>query len=144
MGIENDKQPVRAVYLVSSCLVGLATRYDGVVKTDEACLKALSGAIWIPVCPEQLGGLSTPRPAADLIGGQGDQVLAGKARILTVEGVDVTGQFVNGARQVLRIAEQLQVKAAFLKSGSPSCGAGRVLGVTAALLQSRGIPIRQF
>ena len=144
MGIENGKQPVKAVYLVSSCLVGLVTRYDGVVKTNEACLKTLSGAIWIPVCPEQLGGLPTPRPPADLAGGQGDQVLAGKARVLTSEGVDVTGKFVSGARQVLSIAEQLQVSGAFLKSGSPSCGAGSVLGVTAALLQSRGIPVREF
>ncbi len=144
MGFENGIQPLRPVYLVSSCLVGLATRYDGVVKTNEACLKALAGVTWIPVCPEQLGGLPTPRPAADLAGGQGDQVLAGKARVLNVEGVDVTGQFVRGAHQVLKIAELLEVNAAFLKTGSPSCGAGRVLGVTAALLQSRGVNVREF
>ena len=144
MDTKNDRQEVRAVYLVSSCLVGLTSRYDGVVNTNEACLKVLSGSIWIPVCPEQLGGLPTPRPAANLTGGQGDQVLADKARVMTVEGLDVTGQFVSGARQVLKIAEQLQVNAAFLKSGSPSCGVGKVLGVTAALLQSQGIPVREF
>lgn len=144
MDPEIDTKHVKPVYLVSSCLVGLASRYDGVVKTSAACCKALEGAIWIPVCPEQLGGLPTPRTPADLTGGQGEQVLAGKARVLTRDGGDVTGQFISGARQVLYIAEQLQVEAAFLKSGSPSCGAGRILGVTAALLKSRGIPVKEF
>lgn len=144
MDIEKDTKSAKPVFLVSSCLVGLASRYDGTVETNEACRLALAGGIWIPVCPEQLGGLPTPRPPADLIGGQGDQVLVGKARVMTRDDIDVTGKFVSGARQVLYIAEQLQVTAAFLKGGSPSCGAGRILGVTAALLQSRGIKVREF
>lgn len=144
MDFEDKTKPEVPVYLVSSCLMGLATRYDGVVKTNRACQQALAGEIWIPVCPEQLGGLPTPRLSAELTGGQGDKVLAGKASVMTREGIDVTKQFVCGAQQVLYIAEQLQVTAAFLKSGSPSCGAGKVLGVTAALLQSKGISVRKF
>ncbi len=132
------------VYLVSACLLGFNTRYDGLTKTSPACKIELQGAIWIPVCPEQLGGLPTPRTPADLVGGQGAAVLAGKARVITRSGADVSEQFISGARQVLRIALEQQVAGAFLKSGSPSCGAGDVLGVTAALLKSNGIPVREF
>jgi uncharacterized protein YbbK (DUF523 family) len=132
------------VYLVSSCLLGLATRYDGNSKPSAACQQELAGKILIPICPEQLGGLSTPRTPADLTGGQGDDVLVGAARVVNRDGVDVTEQFLRGARMVLEIAEIQQVSGAYLKSGSPSCGSGEVLGVTAALLKSRGIPVREF
>ena len=144
MGDEDKTKPLIPVYLVSSCLVGLPARYDGAVKTNESCQLAMAGGVWVPVCPEQLGGLPTPRPPAELIGGQGEEVLRGKAKVITKDGVDVTAQFVSGARQVLHIAEQLQVSEVFLKSGSPSCGAGRILGVTAALLQSKGILVKEF
>ena len=137
----NDKRPV---YLVSACLLGLNTRYDGASKPSAACRDELKGAIWIPVCPEQLGGLPTPRTPADLVGGQGGEVLNGRARVITRNGVDVTEQFIRGARQVLRIALEQQVAGAFLKRGSPSCGGGDVLGVTAALLKSKGIPVQEF
>jgi uncharacterized protein YbbK (DUF523 family) len=137
----NDGRPV---YLVSSCLLGFITRYDGRAKPSASCREALQGAIWIPICPEQLGGLATPRSPADFVGGQGREVLAGLARVITRGGADVTGQFIGGARHVLRIALEQQVTGAFLKSGSPSCGVGTVLGVTAALLMSHGIPVREF
>lgn len=137
----NDRRPV---YLVSACLLGFGTRYDGVGKTSTACENALHGAIWIPVCPEQLGGLATPRTPADLVGGQGLEVLAGQARVVTKNGEDVTREFISGALQILRLALAQQVDGAFLKSGSPSCGSGEVLGVTAALLKSEGIPVREF
>ena len=113
-------------------------------KISEACKNALQGAIWIPVCPEQLGGLPTPRTPADLVGGQGREVLAGQARVVMQNGDDVTRQFISGARQILKIALEQQVDGAFLKSGSPSCGSGDVLGVTAALLENEGIPVREF
>jgi uncharacterized protein YbbK (DUF523 family) len=134
----------RPVYLVSSCLLGLVTRYDGVSKPSAPCRNELHGAIWIPVCPEQLGGLATPRPPADLVGGDGVDVLAGRARVITGSGEDVTEQFIRGARQVLSIAQEQQVAGAFLKSGSPSCGVGGLLGVTAALLRENNISVREF
>lgn len=62
------------IVLVSACLTGLRTRYDGRSKTSTACLQRLEGAIWLPVCPEQLGGLATPRCAANLIGGNGAEI----------------------------------------------------------------------
>ena len=94
-----------AVYLVSSCLVGLVSRYDGTTNPSDACRRELADKIWIPVCPEQLGGLPTPRTSADLVDGQGDGVLAGTARVVNRDGVEVTEQFLCGARQVLEIAE---------------------------------------
>ena len=144
MGKENGQGDRPPVFLVSSCLLGLATRYDGTSKPSKSCQLELTGKILIPVCPEQLGGLPTPRVPADLVGGQGSEVLAGMARVIDREGNDVTGQFLRGAQQVLEIAENQKVSGAYLKSGSPSCGAGDILGVTAALLKSRGVPVREF
>ncbi|MEA3547582.1 MAG: DUF523 domain-containing protein [Thermodesulfobacteriota bacterium] len=144
--IVNDimKKRIRPVYLVSACLMGLKTRYDGLVKPCPQCRAELEGAVWIPVCPEQLGGLATPRVAADLTGGNGRDVLDGRARVITREGNDVTGQFIDGAKQVLAIAMAQPVSGIFLKSKSPSCGVHSVLGVTAALLKEHGFLIREF
>lgn len=131
-------------YLVSGCLLGLVCRYDGRVKEYPDCRRALAGKISVPVCPEQLGRLATPREPADLIGGDGAAVLDGQARVVTRSGVDVTANFLAGAEQVVRLARELQVAGVYLKSGSPSCGVGRVLGVTAALLCREGFAVREF
>jgi uncharacterized protein YbbK (DUF523 family) len=139
------KNPQRPpVFLVSACLVGLPTRYDGAARPCKDCRQALAGVFWVPVCPEQLGGLPTPRPPADLVGGDGSAVLAGRARVVSREGLEFTAQFLKGAELVLGLARDLGVAGAFLKSGSPSCGCGRVLGVTAALLQREGFTVREF
>ena len=132
------------IYLVSACLVGLKTRHDGRLKPDRACIIELSDSIWIPVCPEQLGGLPTPRTAADIMGGDGNDVLSGRASVVTREGEDVTNQFVLGAKQVLEIAEFQKVAEIYLKSRSPSCGITSRTGVTAALLMSQGYKVREF
>jgi len=129
------------IYLLSACLIGLKTRYDGKIITSDACRRAVAGGICIPVCPEQLGGLPTPRTAADLVGGEGNDVLAGRARVITRAGEDVTGNFIRGAREVLKIAGQNDIARVILKSGSPSCGLAPKLGVTAALLQAEGYEI---
>lgn len=129
---------VPKITLVSSCLVGLCTRYDGRLKTNPACLKRLESVTWIPVCPEQLGGLSTPREAADIHNGDGHDVLSGDAVVLTKSGLDITQQFIKGAHQVLDIAQRQNVHTIILKSGSPSCAVKRKVGVTAALLQQHG------
>ena len=133
------------IYLVSACLMGLKTRYDGQVFTSRPCELVLDDAIWLPVCPEQLGGLSTPRTTADLVGGDGHDVLAGRARVVNKDGDDVTENFILGARQVLEIALRQKISGIFLKSGSPSCGLTPRLGVTAALLsQHKGFYIKEF
>lgn len=132
------------VYLVSSCLVGLLTRYDGEVKAVPSVFDLLAGVNWLPICPEQLGGLATPRPPADLVGGDGYDVLKGKARVLTREGDDVTANFIRGAEQVLAIARAQKVAAIYLKARSPSCGLIPVVGVTAALLKEHGYTVHQI
>ncbi|TKB23808.1 DUF523 domain-containing protein [Desulfopila sp. IMCC35006] len=130
--------------LVSACLLGLCTRYDGRAKTDHQCLAAITGTICIPVCPEQLGGLPTPREAADIVGGDGTSVLAGTAGVLTKSGIDLTAEFIRGAEQVLQIATSQNVRRAFLKARSPSCAITGKIGVTAALLRSAGIALTEF
>lgn len=133
-----------SVYLVSACLVGLQTRYDCQIKLSKECLRELEGAIWIPVCPEQLGGLPTPRAPANLAGGDGFDVLDGRARVVTGKGVDVTKEFIRGAQQVLEIVRKQSVREVFLKSKSPSCGLTPQTGVTAALLKREGVEVREF
>lgn len=127
--------------LVSACLVGLCTRYDGQVKTTPDYPAQMQAMAWIPVCPEQLGGLPTPREAADIVGGDGADVLAGKAQVLTKSGLDVTAEFIRGAEQVLHLARLQNTSVAFLKARSPSCAVHGRMGVTGALLQSAGIEL---
>ena len=134
----------KQIILVSACLVGLSCRYDGKTKTSQPCLKALAGKVWVPVCPEQLGGLPTPRTAARLTGGDGFQVLNGTAKVMTRDGLDLSAQFIKGARQVLYIAKALSITQAYLKARSPSCGSSTVAGVTAALLLENGIQVEEF
>lgn len=133
-----------SLFLVSACLVGLATRYDGQTKINEPCLQFLQGKIWIPVCPEQLGGLATPRSPADIVDGDGHAVLDGHAQVITVDGSDVSAQFVAGAKQVLAVARQQNISGVCLKAGSPSCAGHGKQGVTAALLARHGITLYEF
>ena len=133
----------KELILISACLVGLQTRYDGRVVDIPDCRKELENYIWIPVCPEQLGGLPTPRCPADIAGGNGFDVLEGRARVICDDGKDVTEPFVQGAETVLDIARRQQVGKIFLKARSPSCGVKKT-GVTAALLQKNGLHLEEF
>jgi uncharacterized protein YbbK (DUF523 family) len=133
--------PHPPLYLVSACLVGLCTRYDAQIRPNLLLKEIIKTATWIPICPEQLGGLPTPRPPADIIGGEGSDVLAGKAKVQTREGTDVSEAFIEGAYQVLTIAESQPVTAVMLKSRSPSCGHA---GVTTALLRQHGFRLFEF
>ena len=130
--------------LVSACLTGLCTRYDGRSKANPSCLQQLIGRHWIPICPEQLGGLPTPRPAARLEGGDGYGVLAGTARVIDRDGNDLSEPFLRGAAMVLTIARTQQIDLCFLKSASPSCGLSPLAGVTTALLRTHGIEVVSF
>jgi uncharacterized protein YbbK (DUF523 family) len=107
------QDPNKKLVIVSACLAGLASRYDGRIISCPDCLKKLGDVHWIPLCPEQLGGLPTPRPAAQIVGGEGADVLAGSAQVLCVDdGRDLTRPFIDGAHQVLDIAR----RTAYLKS----------------------------
>ncbi len=131
--------------LVSACLLGRACTYKGGHNRDDV----LEAELWargqraVPFCPEEHGGLGTPRPAADLTG-TAEKVLDGHARVVTTEaGTDVTGAFLKGAEGALEICQRLGLRRAYLKERSPSCGCtathvqGAVVpgpGVTAELL----------
>ena len=105
------------------------------------------------VCPEEDGGLGTPRPPAEIVGGDGHDVLDGTARVVTKQGVDVTAEYVRGAEIAFAAAREAGAATAVLKSRSPSCGRGCVYdgtftrtptagdGVTAALLKRNGIEV---
>jgi uncharacterized protein YbbK (DUF523 family) len=134
----------RPLVLVSACLVGLCTRYDGKIVDNPACREQLADVVWIPFCPEQLGGLPTPREAADIVGGDGEDVVAGRAKVLGKSGTDYSEAFIRGARQVLQIARSQQVSGVLLKARSPSCGISGTIGVTAALLRQTGLPLSEF
>jgi uncharacterized protein YbbK (DUF523 family) len=137
--------------LVSACLTGNHCRYNGEAAIDTATLRLFQKGEVFPVCPEELGGLSTPRPPAWLTGGTGDDVLDGKARVVRANGEDVTSEFIAGAEAVLRVAQDVGVSEAVFKARSPSCGKGRVYcdgklrkgnGVCTALLLRAGCTVR--
>lgn len=145
-GSSPDSTPV----LVSACLLRLPTRYDGKLLENTILPQRFKGRILVPVCPEQLGGLPTPRPPQDFRGGTGAEVLEAKASVVNENGIDVTENFLRGAQVTCEIAQILGIKEALLKDGSPSCGVTRVTvasqevsgtGVTAAALRKLGIKI---
>ncbi|NQU02659.1 MAG: DUF523 domain-containing protein, partial [Syntrophaceae bacterium] len=86
--------------IVSACLMGINCRYDGGNCLKEVLISILSKDVFIPVCPEQLGGLPTPRLPSQIVSGNGKDVLDGKARVLDSSGMDVTGNFIRGANEV--------------------------------------------
>lgn len=140
----------REPVIVSACLLGLACRFDGERLEENRLLKFSNEKIPIPVCPEQMGGLSTPRIPSEINDGNGEDVLDGKARVINKNGEDVTENFVKGAYEVKKLTEIIDIKEAILKSKSPACGFGKIKkdgkevegnGVCAALLNRMGIKI---
>ncbi len=129
--------------LVSACLLGAPCRYDGGSKPDERVRALAARFELIPVCPEQLGGLPTPRTPAER---RADHVV-------TANGRDVTAEYVRGAEAALALCVRHGCKTAMLKEKSPSCGCGRIYdgtfshrltagdGVTAALLKAHGVRV---
>ncbi|MCE9595128.1 MAG: DUF523 domain-containing protein [Planctomycetes bacterium] len=138
--------------LVSACLLGRECRYDGRHNRDSALERDLAarGMTAIPFCPEEHGGLGTPRPAAWIETSGAAAVLDGRERVLTDAGADVTKQFVDGANGALEACKLHGIRRAFLKERSPSCGVcnthagGKLVagpGVTAELLARNGVRV---
>ena len=142
------KEPV----LVSACLLGLPTRYDGGAKRSQAVLDWLEreNLLPVPVCPEQLAGLPTPRAKTRFLSGDGRTVISGTGTVATFAGEPMNEPFLRGAGVTLSIARLSGCRRAVLKERSPSCGVHRIhrgdamvdgVGVTAALLLEAGLAV---
>lgn len=133
----------RKIILCSACLLGIRCRYDGKSKPNQKVIGLSKKEILIPVCPEQLGGLPTPREPAEERG----------EKVVTKLGKDVTGNFEKGAKEVLRLTKLFGIKEAIFKQKSPSCGCGKIYdgtfsgklikgdGITTSLLKRNKIKI---
>jgi uncharacterized protein YbbK (DUF523 family) len=139
--------------LVSSCLAGLEVRYNGTHSLDNKIRKLIEENRAITICPELLGGFSTPREPAEIIGGNGEDVLDGKAKVVEKSGRDVTALYIKGAYATLKKAKEVKAAIVVLKEYSPSCGSSMIYngkfkgkkiignGVTTALLKRNGLQV---
>jgi uncharacterized protein YbbK (DUF523 family) len=148
-------------YIVSACLAGFETRYDGTDALCERVRELVEKGKAVPFCPEQAGGLPTPRTPAEITGGDGYAVVGDQAdcghtitgRVITKDGVDVTANYLQGAKEMLKLARLVGASKAVLKAKSPSCGSGSIYdgtfsgnitrgdGVAVALLKLSGIDV---
>lgn len=112
------RSPDRAgtLWVVSACLAGQACRYDGKAQPLERVRDLVRRGLALPVCPEQMGGLPTPRVSCERVGG----------RVLDADGEDRTEAFLLGAQEALALARLFGATHALLKSRSPSCGCGLI------------------
>lgn len=139
--------------LVSSCLAGLEVRYNGTHCLNNKIHQLVEENKAITVCPELLGGFSTPREPAEIVGGDGEDVLDGKAKVIDKSGKDVTELFIKGAYVTLERAKEMNATIVVLKENSPSCGCSTIyngefsgkkivgMGVTSALLKRNGLQV---
>lgn len=137
-------------------MAGIPCRFDGQAKLTRAALELVERDEAILVCPEEMGSLPTPRRPAEIVGGDGEDVLLGRAKVLTTDGEDVTAQYVAGAKKAADVVEDSKVNSALLKSKSPACGCSRIydgshsgtlvdgVGVFAAELKRRGIRVEEI
>lgn len=133
--------------LVSACLAGINCKYNGGNNYNEKIFNLVKEGKAIPVCPEQLGGLTTPREPSEI------KIIDGKRYVINKEGIDVTEEFEKGAEEVLTLVKKLDIKKAILQSRSPSCGINKIYsgnfdrnlvdgnGILADLLLENGIEV---
>ena len=129
--------------IVSACLFGIRCRYDGQSKLNEKIIELARQGNVVPICPEQLGGLPTPRVGVERVGD----------KVLTRDGVDMTKQYYQGAEESLKIAQLVRCTKAILKARSPSCGSGKIYdgsfsgnltdgdGICSELFKNHGIKV---
>jgi uncharacterized protein YbbK (DUF523 family) len=138
---------------ISSCLGGICCRYDGKAQELTGVKQLVEQGDALLICPEVLGELPIPRPPAEIVGGDGFAVWAGKARVLTNNGIDVTNAFKEGARLAYLKLKEQAIQELILKEKSPSCGAKFIydgqfsgvkkagVGVATAYFISKGLVI---
>lgn len=118
-------------YIVSACLAGIFSRYNGDCKENEAIMVLCRKGLVIPACPEQLGGLPTPRDPGEMTDG----------RVFTPDGVELTAEYARGAEEALRMAKLCGVTRAVLQPRSPSCGRDQIYDgtFTSTLIPGNGL-----
>jgi len=126
--------------LVSACLVGINCKYNGGNNYNEKIFELVKKGEAIPICPEQLGGLQTPRIPSEI------KIIDGKRHVINKEGEDVTQNFEKGAEEVLELAKKLNIKKAILQPRSPSCGVGKIYSgnFNGELIKGNGILAELF
>ncbi|MFD1781693.1 DUF523 domain-containing protein [Fredinandcohnia salidurans] len=141
------------MFLVSSCLAGLEVRYNGTHSLDNRINKLVGENKAVTICPELLGGFSIPREPAEIVGGDGEDVLDGRAKVVEKSGKDVTELYIKGAYATLEKAKKINATIVVLKQDSPSCGSSMIYngefkgkkvvgnGVTSALLKRNGLQV---
>lgn len=149
-----EQKKIKPEILISSCLIGCPVRYNGTSSEVEGLAKLVEQGKAIDMCPELAGGFSTPREPAEIESGKtAKEVLDGTAKVLDKNGKDVTAEFVNGAKELLKVCKEKGIRIAILKEGSPSCGSGKTYdgtfsgqkilgrGITAELLSQNEITV---
>lgn len=139
--------------IASACLIGRKCRYDGESREDPEIKRLFDEGKIKAVCPECLAGIKAPRCPSEITGGDGKDVLRGKAKVTGQDGSDRTKEFIKGAKKALAAAQECGARRAYMKSKSPSCGCAMIydgtftgklrqgIGVTAALLKENGIEV---
>ncbi|HWT74531.1 MAG TPA: DUF523 domain-containing protein [Mobilitalea sp.] len=124
------------MYLVSACLTGYNCRYDGKNSENNKITELVRQGKAIAVCPEQLGGLPTPRACCEIIANND-----GTEKVMTKDGLDLIIEFMDGALKTLEIAKAKGIKRAIFKSKSPSCGCGQIYDGTfsGVLIEGNGL-----
>ena len=145
--------PAEGRVIVSACLAGVACTHEAEAKTRTWAVQLVAEGRAVLVCPEVAGGLPIPRPAAEIVGGEGADVLNGRAKVISETGEDVTQNYLAGARKAAEAARVAGAQIAILKARSPSCGCGAIHsgtfdgelrpgdGVTAAMLKQKGLKV---
>ena len=141
------------IIIVSACTAGVKCRYDESHRVNKKIVKLVSEKKALPLCPEVLGGRPVPRSPVEIVGGTGDDVIDGIARVKDKEGNDYTEEVIDGVEEFLKTVSRLNVKVVVMKTKSPTCGYGKIHdgtfsgilkagnGVLAAALERRGIKI---
>lgn len=136
--------------IVSACLAGVRCRYDGDHRLNFSVARLVAEGKALPVCPEQLGGLPTPREPAQFSAGDGEALLEGHGALESESGADVSEAYIRGAKEVERLALEIGAQRAILCDKSPACGPTTVWrkdtlvegeGVCAALLKKAGLVV---
>jgi uncharacterized protein YbbK (DUF523 family) len=138
--------------LISSCIAGIKCRYNAASSYNEDLLKSI-GCNYMHICPEILAGFKVPRKSCEIFGGTGEDVLAGNAKIIDQDGLDITKQMLIGVEKALKICLENKVTKAYLHAKSPTCGYNKIYdgsfssilkkgnGIFSALLIKNGIKI---